>query len=51
MGITDRDYMREPEERTSVPKPKTRVPKAENKPPIIKRIQFWFWNLTRHRTK
>ncbi|MBN2684440.1 MAG: hypothetical protein JXR40_04110 [Pontiellaceae bacterium] len=51
MGIADRDYMREPDERPTVPKPKARVPKAENKPSIIKRIQFWFWNLTRGRTK
>ena len=45
MGISDRDYMREPSKPTKLSRPPLRVKKADNKPSLIKRIRFWFWNL------
>lgn len=45
MGISDRDYMREPQKDPKLRKPKAKIEKAENKPPLLKRLQFWIWNL------
>ena len=45
MGISDRDYMRKPEKEPKLNKPRAQVKKAENKPSLLKRIQFWLWNL------
>lgn len=45
MGIADRDYMREPQKEPKLRKPKAKVQKADNKPPLLKRIRFWIWNL------
>jgi hypothetical protein len=45
MGISDRDYMREPARQNKPGRPRPRVKKADNKPSLIKRIQFWIWNL------
>ncbi len=45
MGIGDRDYMRETRPEPKLRKPRAQLKKAENKPSIVKRIQFWLWNL------
>jgi hypothetical protein len=45
MGIYDRDYMRKPSEEPRMKKPRARIEKADNKPTLIKRLKFWFWNL------
>jgi len=45
MGISDRDYMREPTEPPNPKKPRPHIQKADNKPPLAKRIRFWLWNL------
>ncbi len=45
MGISDRDYMREPHQDPKLRKPKAKIHKAVNKPPLLKRLQFWIWNL------
>jgi len=45
MGIADRDYMRDPAEKPKPEKPRPHVKKADNKPPLLKRIRFWLWNL------
>jgi hypothetical protein len=45
MGISDRDYMREPEAKQKPPKPRAFIKKADNKPSLAKRVKFWFWNL------
>ena len=45
MGIADRDYMRDPVEKPKPGKPRPHIRKADNKPPLLKRIQFWLWNL------
>jgi len=45
MGISDRDYMRDPVEKPKSEKPRPHLPKADNKPPLFKRIRFWFWSL------
>ena len=46
MGISDRDYMREPAKEPRPGKPRPHVKKAANNPPLIQRIRFWFWQLT-----
>ncbi len=48
MGISDRDYMREPREPEKPPRPRARVRKADNKPSLVSRIRFWLWNLFKH---
>lgn len=45
MGISDRDYMREPTKKTDPGKPRARVKKPDNRPSLIKRLKFWLWNL------
>jgi len=45
MGISDRDYMRDPAEKPKLGKPRPHIQKADNKPSLARRIQFWFWNL------
>ena len=45
MGISDRDYMRDPAEKPKQGKPRPHIQKADNKPSLARRIQFWFWNL------
>ena len=47
MGISDRDYMREKEAKQTPPKPRAFVKKAGNRPSLLKRLKFWFWNATR----
>ncbi len=46
MGISDRDYMRKPVPQQEPPKPRAHLKKADNKPSLLKRLRFWFWNLT-----
>ncbi|MEE9367398.1 MAG: hypothetical protein V3V05_00890 [Pontiella sp.] len=45
MGISDRDYMREPAKDIKAGKPRAHIKKAENKPSVAERIKFWLWNL------
>ena len=45
MGISDRDYMRQPTREPKPGKPRPRLKKADNKPSLFKRIKFWLWNL------
>ncbi len=45
MGISDRDYMRNPAEPPKPAKPRPHVKKAKNKPSFTKQLQFWIWNL------
>lgn len=45
MGISDRDYMREPTRETKPGKPRAHLRKADNKPPLLQRIRFWLWSL------
>jgi hypothetical protein len=45
MGISDRDYMREPVKKPTPSKPRTHIRKADNPPPLSKRIRFWLWSL------
>jgi hypothetical protein len=45
MGISDRDYMRNPVEPPKPGKTRAHAKKAENKPSFLKRMQFWVWNL------
>ena len=45
MGISDRDYMREPAKKPQPGKPRAQIQKADNKPSPLKRLRFWFWNL------
>ena len=50
MGISDRDYMRNPVEPPEPGKPRIRIKKADNKPSFLKRIKFWIWNLKNRKT-
>lgn len=45
MGISDRDYMREPAKKMEPGKPRPQVKKADNKPSLISQIKFWIWKL------
>ena len=45
MGLADRDYMRDPVEKIKPGRPRAQIRKADNKPPLLQRIKFWFWNL------
>ena len=45
MGISDRDYMRDPVEKKKPGKPRPNIGKAGNTPSLWKRIRFFFWNL------
>ncbi len=45
MGISDRDYMRNPVEKPEPGKPRPHIQKPGNNPSLLKRIQFWIWNL------
>ena len=46
MGISDRDYMRQPPRRPEPGKPRPHIKKAANKPSLASRVKFWWWNLT-----
>jgi hypothetical protein len=48
MGIADRDYMRDKDAKTDPPRARAFVRKADNRPSLLKRLRFWFWNL-RHK--
>jgi len=45
MGISDRDYMRDPAKTPKLGKPRPHIQKADNKPSFSKRIRFWIWSL------
>jgi hypothetical protein len=44
MGISDRDYMREPIRENEPGKPQARIKKADNRPGLLKRLKFWIWS-------
>lgn len=37
--------MRTPREKSKPSTPRVRIQKADNVPSLVKRIQFWWWNL------
>jgi hypothetical protein len=37
--------MRKPAEEEQLKKPRAQIEKSDNKPSLIKRLKFWFWNL------